>query len=174
MADILGLVHVYTGDGKGKTTAAIGLAVRAVGSGLTCRIIQFMKGGTKSSELSVIEAIPDIEIDRIGLNFVGPNPPSPEEVKKSLVPAMAAARESINGQFDLVILDEIITACTAGVVSESDIIALIQARNPAVELVLTGRCASQRLIDNADLVTEMKKIKHPFDLGRQARVGIEF
>lgn len=174
MADRVGLVHVYTGDGKGKTTAAIGAAIRAAGSGLKCRMIQFMKGGTASGELSIIDSIPNISIDRIGLNFIGPNASGPKDVKESLIPAMDAARDALSSEYDVVILDEIITACTAGVISELDIMHLIDAKDPSVELILTGRCASQRLIDRADLVTEMKKVKHPFDQGHGARSGIEF
>jgi len=174
MAGPLGFIHIYTGDGKGKTTAALGLAVRAAGRGLRCRIIQFMKGATTSGETLAPAAIPNIEIDRIGLNMIGSAPKSVEEVKTSLLPAMTAARAAIAGQFDLVVLDEIITACWAGVLAESDILSLIDEKHKTVELVLTGRGASEALIARADYVTEMVNIKHPFDSGQQARIGIEF
>lgn len=174
MADNVAFTHIYTGDGKGKTTAAIGLAVRAAGRGLRCRIIQFMKGATTSGETFALAAIANIEIDRIGLNLIGRAPAGVEEIKKSLLPAMTAARAAIGGQFDLVVLDEIITACSAGVLAESDLLALIDEKHQLVELVLTGRGAGEALISRADYVTEMINIKHPFDLGRPARAGIEF
>ncbi|MDP1808753.1 MAG: cob(I)yrinic acid a,c-diamide adenosyltransferase [Actinomycetota bacterium] len=174
MADRIGLVHVYTGDGKGKTTAAIGLAVRAAGRGLNCRIIQFMKGATTSGETAALAAMETIHIDRIGLNLIGPNPPDTDEIKRSLIPAMEAARTAVGGQFDLVVLDEIITACSAGLLSEPSLISIIQEKAEAVELVLTGRGATEELIGRADYVTEMKNIKHPFDQGQPARIGIEF
>lgn len=169
-----GLVHVYTGNGKGKTTAAIGLAVRAAGNGLNCRVIQFMKGATTSGETAALAKLETMQIDRIGLNMVGPNPPDADEIKRSLLPAMDAARAAVGGRFDFVVLDEIITACSAGMLSESDVILLIDEKSPAVELVLTGRGATEKLIDRADYVTEMKNIKHPFDRGQPARKGIEF
>lgn len=174
MADRIGLIHLYTGDGKGKTTAAIGLAVRAAGRGLTCRIIQFMKGATTSGETAALAAIENIAIDRVGLNMIGPNPPAADEVRLSLIPAMEAARAAVGGKFDLVVLDEIITACSAGLLSEASLISLCEEKDESVELILTGRGATGELIARADYVTEMKSVKHPYERGRTARSGIEF
>ena len=174
MADRLGMIQIYTGDGKGKTTAAIGLTVRAAGHGFVCRIIQFMKGSSVSGENRALSAFANIKIDRIGLNMIGPNPPTREEVAASLRPAMTAAVEAINGDYQLVVLDEIITACSLGLVGEAEILSLLEKKNNQVEVILTGRGASPALIDKADLVTEMRLIKHPFDKGQAARLGIEF
>lgn len=169
----LGLVHIYTGNGKGKTTAAIGLTVRAAGHGFRSRIVQFMKGATDSGEVQALRATGLVDIDRIGLNFIGTAEPE-EAVAASLVPAMKAAREAIRADYDLVVLDEIIAAVFAGAVSEDDVLELISDPGRRAELVLTGRGAGPRLIDAADLVTEMRDIKHPYADGRRARAGVEF
>jgi len=174
MADKVGLIHIYTGDGKGKTTAALGQAVRAAGRGFNCIIIQFMKGKTEGGETTTLSAVPNIAIERLGRNFIGPNAADIETVKESLLPAMSAARAAVGGEYDLVVLDEAVTAASLGVIDMDDLLRIIESRDASVELILTGRGADQRLIDAADLVTEMKQIKHPFDQGRRARAGIEF
>ena len=133
-----------------------------------------MKGGSTSGEILALAEVPKIEINRIGLNLIGPNPPGAEEVKASLVAAMAAAAAALGGAYDLVVLDEIITACALGLIFESEILALLEAKANEVEVVLTGREAGEALIAKADLVTEMRLIKHPFDRGQKARAGIEF
>ena len=174
MVERLGLTHIYTGDGKGKTTAAVGLAVRAAGRGLRVRVIQFMKGSTSSGEFEPLRRMSDIDIDRIGGNFLSASPPDRTEVAVGLEPAMAAAAEALTGQYHMVILDELVTAVAIGVVSEDAVLALIDNPGRRAELVLTGRGASERLMAAADLVTEMRAIKHPFDQGVPARKGIEF
>lgn len=174
MADKVGLVQIYTGDGKGKTTAALGQAVRAAGRGFNCVIIQFMKGKTKGGEATTLSAIPNIAIERLGRSFIGVDPSDSETVKESLLPAMSAARAAVGGEYDLVILDEAVTAASLGVIDIDELLRIVQSRKASVEVILTGRGADQRLIDAADLVTEMKLIKHPFDQGRKARAGIEF
>lgn len=170
----LGLTHIYTGDGKGKTTAAIGLAVRAAGRGLRVRIIQFMKGSASSGEIKPLRAIAGIDIDRMGENFLSTSPPDQAAVAASLEAAMAAAADALSGQYEVVILDELITATSLGVVPEDWVLGLIDDPQRRAELILTGRGASTRLIAAADLVTEMQLIKHPFDQGISARKGIEF
>ena len=174
MVGRLGLTHIYTGDGKGKTTAAIGLAVRAAGRGLRVRIIQFMKGSTSSGEFEPLRRMTGIDLDRMGENFLSASPPDQAAVAAGLETAMAAAVKALTGQYQMVILDELVTAVALGVVSEDAVLALINDPGRRAELILTGRGASERLIAAADLVTEMRAIKHPFDQGVSARKGIEF
>lgn len=168
------MTQIYTGDGKGKTTAAIGLAMRAAGHGLRSRIIQFMKGETTSGEIEALREISAIDIERVGANFIAAKQTDANAVAASLRPALDAAGSALVAHYDLVILDEIITAVSLGVLPESEVLRLIEARDPKTELILTGRGASQAVIDAADLVTEMRDIKHPYDKGIHARAGIEF
>ncbi|HEB12462.1 MAG TPA: cob(I)yrinic acid a,c-diamide adenosyltransferase [Actinobacteria bacterium] len=170
----MGLIQIYTGDGKGKTTAAIGLAVRAAGRGLTCHIIHFMKGDGVSGEDLALTDIEGITVNSVGKNLIGANPPSVREVKESLEPALDEARDAVSGRFDLVVLDEIIVACSMGLVSEHEIMTIIGMKAERTELVMTGRGVTDNLIKTADLVTEMREVKHPFSDGGQARKGIEF
>lgn len=174
LVDMLGLVQIYTGNGKGKTTAAVGLAVRAAGRGLTSHIIHFMKGGKESGEDIALTAIEEISVKNIGKNLLGAQPPSVLEAKDSLQQALDEARNAVSGQFDLVVLDEILVACSMGLVSEREIMTIISLKSEKTELVMTGRGATDNLIKAADLVTEMREIKHPFSSGRKARKGIEF
>ncbi|MGB4441320.1 MAG: cob(I)yrinic acid a,c-diamide adenosyltransferase [Coriobacteriia bacterium] len=170
-----GLVQVYTGDGKGKTTAAVGLAVRAVGAGLDVAFVQFIKGGARSSELAVLEGL-GVRVERpalrsTGLLGAGVN----DEDRRAAVEAWEIAAGVLAGaEYGVVILDEINVAMRYGLVAEADVLAAIDTRLPATEVVLTGRGASEALIDRADLVTEMVPIKHPFDAGIPARLGIEY
>lgn len=170
-----GLVQVYTGDGKGKTTAAVGLAVRAVGAGMRVAFVQFVKGGARSGELAVLESL-GVRVERpaarsTGLLGAGLN----DEDRRAAAEAWGIAAGLIGGAgYDLIVLDEINVAMRYELVSEADVLAAIEARFPAVEVVLTGRGASPALIEMADLVTEMVPVKHPFDAGIPARRGIEF
>lgn len=168
-----GYVHVYTGDGKGKTTAAFGLALRACGAGMKVRIIQFMKPGP-SSEMKILEKIPGIVCTRFGASgFVGKTPSG--EDRRAAADGFAAARKALSeGPYGLVILDELVTAMKFGLLTMTDIDAIIAVRPPDVELVLTGRDAPRELVDRADLVTEMRCVKHYYDKGAGARPGIEF
>jgi cob(I)alamin adenosyltransferase len=166
---------VYTGDGKGKTTAAVGLAVRAVGAGLDVAFVQFVKGGARSSELAVLEGL-GVRVERpaersTGLLGAGLN----DEDRRAAAEAWEIAKEIIaSAAYGVVILDEINVAMRYGLVAEADVLAAIDARFPAMEVVLTGRGASAALIERADLVTEMVPLKHPFDAGIPARRGIEY
>jgi len=133
-----------------------------------------MKGAATSGEVKAVSHISGIEIERIGDNFLRSSPPQPEAVATSLKPGMEKARQALADDYQLVILDELVTAVTMGVVSEDEVLALIDLPGRRAELILTGRGASERLIDAADLVTEMRLVKHPYDQGIPARRGIEF
>lgn len=169
-----GLVEVYTGNGRGKTTAAIGLAFRAVGHGFRVHIIQFMKGDQSYGEFVSCSAHPDIEIEQFGRKeFVNPTEPSTVDVELA-AKGMARAREVLAaGDADLVILDELNVAVGFGLVSPEDVLGLLDLRPPHVELLITGRMAPPELIERADLVTEMREVKHPFNEGVLAREGID-
>jgi len=170
-----GLVQVYTGNGKGKTTAALGLAVRAQGQGLKVHFIFFMKGGYPYGERNTLEQLPNVTYEIYGgKHFVDPNnvqEGDKEEAKK----ALRAARKALtSGEYDLVILDEVNVATSWGLIEVEDLLKLIDDKLPNVELVLTGRYADKRLIDKADLVSEVTEVKHPYKQGIPARKGIEY
>jgi cob(I)alamin adenosyltransferase len=170
-----GLVQVYTGDGKGKTSAAFGLALRAIGRGLKVYIIQFIKGGFDYGELYVIDKLPNLTLKAFGRGkFVTRQPPSEEDVKLAEEALHLAEKTIKSGKYDLVILDEINVALNLKLISLEKVLELIKNKPKHVELVLTGRYAPQEIIEVADLVTEMREVKHPFKKGCQAREGIEF
>jgi cob(I)alamin adenosyltransferase len=170
-----GFVQVFTGDGKGKTTAALGTALRALGHGLRVFVVVFMKGDYPYGEWEALGQFPNATLVRFGfLEFTDPNSVKPEE-REQAEQALAAARKAmLSGDYDLVILDEVNVASAWKLVEMSEVVRLIKDRPPQVELILTGRLADQKLIDLADLVTECVKIKHPYDRGTMARRGIEF
>jgi len=170
-----GLVQVYTGDGKGKTTAAIGLAIRALGRGLKVFIIQFIKGGFDYGELHVLERLPNVEVRAFGRGrFITQDGPTQEDLEEARK-AMELAREVVrSGEYDLVILDEVNVALYFGLVELEDVLDLIRNKPEHVELVLTGRRAPRELIEAADLVTDMREVKHPYRRGMPPRPGIEF
>ncbi|MDO8578094.1 MAG: cob(I)yrinic acid a,c-diamide adenosyltransferase [Dehalococcoidales bacterium] len=170
-----GLVQVITGEGKGKTSAALGSVVRAVGHGLRVAVIVFMKGDYPYGEWSVLSGLPNVKIFRFGFRtFTDPRNVKPEE-KEQARQAMDAAREAVfGGNFDLVILDEINVA-TAWKLAELDkVIEIIREKPANVELILTGRYADKQLVELADMVTECLKIKHPYDKGIGARAGFDY
>ena len=169
-----GLVIVHTGDGKGKTTAALGLALRAFGAGLKVLILQFIKGGQTYGELDALKNFsPQIQIKQCGLGFTSQGDKS--EHKKSAKETLNLARKEILfGEWDLIILDEINYAVKFNLISEAEMLELIKLRPPQLHLLLTGRNATEKLIEIADLVTEMKLVKHPFQVGIKAQRGIEF
>lgn len=176
-----GLVIVHTGDGKGKTTAALGLAMRAWGDGLRVLILQFIKGGWRCGELNAIAALAKsaaggtIELRQMGKGFTRKGDVDAAEHQRAAQEALADARAAItSGAWDLVILDEINYAVKFGLLDVSDVLALLDARPPALHVVLTGRVAAPELIARADLVTEMHLVKHPFQQGVKAQKGIEF
>ncbi|MDD6164040.1 cob(I)yrinic acid a,c-diamide adenosyltransferase [Anaerovibrio slackiae] len=173
-----GLILVHTGDGKGKTTAGLGLALRAWGSGLRVLILQFIKGGWKYGELEAIERLGQldgrIEIRPLGLGLMR----SDEDREKHIRAAAKALQESermmVSGQYDLIIFDEINYAVKFGLISLDDVLALLDKKPEKLHVLLTGRDARPELIERADLVTEMKLVKHPYQQGIKAQQGIEF
>ena len=170
-----GLVQLYTGDGKGKTTAALGLSMRAAGAGLKTVILQFMKGQKYSELDSFLYLKGMITIEQLGSESfcrVG-DETFDEHVRLARQGLKRASVILDSGQYDLVILDEIVTALRFGLITHDDIFELIGKKGPRVELVLTGRGATDELIAHCDLVTEMREIKHYYSAGIPARKGIE-
>jgi len=170
-----GLVQVYTGNGKGKTSAAFGLALRAIGRGLKVYVVQFIKGGFDYGELYVVDKLPNFKLKAFGRGeFVTEKPPGKEDVELAQE-ALALAEQVVkNGEYDIVILDEINVALNLKLTNLNRVLELIKNKPKHVELVLTGRYAPKEIIEAADLVTEMKEVKHPFNKGYQARKGIEY
>ncbi len=171
-----GFVHVYCGDGKGKTTAAIGLAVRAAGSGMKVVILQFLKG-KMVSELNSLKLIPGITMLRNEEDLGFFKAMSEEEKQKAMSYHNSNLQKVVqmveNRECDLLILDEICAAYRLGMVDKDKINQLIINKRDDLELVLTGREPDELFLEYADYVTEMKKIKHPYDKKIYARVGIE-
>ncbi|MDD5083089.1 MAG: cob(I)yrinic acid a,c-diamide adenosyltransferase [Dehalococcoidales bacterium] len=170
-----GLVQIFTGDGKGKTTAAIGAVVRALGNGLRAYVVFFMKGDYPYGERQVLSLLPNVKVATFGsLEFVDPNNVKPEEKEQAKL-ALAAGREAmLSGDYDLVVLDEVNIAVAWKLVELAEVTRLIQDKPPNVELILTGRKADPKLVQMADLVTECLNIKHPYQQGIAARKGIEY
>lgn len=169
-----GLIHIYTGDGKGKTTAALGLAFRAAGHGFKIAIIQFMKSEELTTgEIQIIGRIPEIAIIQYPGNFIDDDM-AIKDKKASLEKGIAKARELMGTDIDLMILDEINTAVSVDLLSEDAVLDLIGEKPQNLELVLTGRGAPASFAAKADYVTEMLNLKHPYEQDQPARRGIEF
>jgi len=170
-----GLVHLYCGDGKGKSTAAAGLAIRACGAGKRVLYVQFFKDGS-SSEISVLRNLPGVEVmvcpRHFGL-FRRMNEEQRAEAKKAYGELFTEARGRA-GDFDLMVLDEAVSACRHGMISQPDLLAFLRERPVGLEVVMTGREPPEELLEAADYVTQMQKLRHPFDKGIAARKGIEF
>jgi cob(I)alamin adenosyltransferase len=170
-----GLIQVYTGDGKGKTTCALGLALRAVGHGLQVYMIQFMKGRPTGEAAAAARLAPDFTLRSFGRpGLVNLRSPAPEDL--ALVQDGFSLGRGIikSGNHDLVILDEINLTLTYGLLPLDEVLDLLRHRPPWVEVVLTGRAAPPELIELADLVTEMHPVKHYYQAGIPARKGIEW
>ncbi len=171
----LGLIHLYMGEGKGKTTAALGLALRAWGQGLRISVIQFTKSVHRSGEFKAIQGLEGIDISQFGTGrFITDNGPTEEDCERAEEGLKAASRALAGGGYDMVILDEINIALYYRLIGLDDVIEALQNRAPEVEVVITGRNPPEELIDLADYVTEFKLIKHPFDKGVEARKGVEY
>lgn len=177
----LGLIHIYTGDGKGKSTAACGLAVRAFGAGLRVQIVRFLKSeqSGECKAIAMLQAI-DRRIETVCFetshkflwDMTEPEKKVlQEQVREAYQYCFRVAREHL---CDLLVMDEAIGAVHAGFLKEEDLLRLMQEKNPHVELVLTGRNAPECLVEKADYVSEIRAVKHPFDRGISAREGIEF
>jgi cob(I)alamin adenosyltransferase len=171
-----GLIQIYTGEGKGKTTAALGLALRAVGQGLSVVIIQFLKGDRKTGERNVAARLgPKLIIRPMGRDgIVDPDNPSPEDIRLAGEALREIQRILDEKACDLLILDEVNVAVSLKVVQENAILKLMEDKPEDMELVLTGRDAPPSFIEKAHLVTDMKSARHYFDQGVAAREGIEF
>lgn len=168
-----GYVQVYTGDGKGKTTAAIGLAIRALGAGWRVFIAQFLKSGEYSEHKTLAQFSDQLTIKTYGRNVFIKGEPEEEDRRLAQEAYQEVVEIVASGRYRLVILDEANVAVHYGLITVDQIIALIDRRAEGVELLFTGRYAHSRLIERADLVTEMRGVKHYFDQGIKARVGVE-
>jgi cob(I)alamin adenosyltransferase len=167
-----GYVHVYTGDGKGKTTASIGLAVRAVGAGLKVFIGQFVKG-MKYSELNSLSNIEGITVKQYGIDCFIFNEPTSKDIEKAREGLEEIKKILTSEDYDIVILDEANIAVYYKLFSTEELIDAVKSRNSNIEVIITGRKATPQIIEFADLVTEMKEIKHYYQIGVEARKGIE-
>jgi cob(I)alamin adenosyltransferase len=165
---------VYTGHGKGKTTAAFGLVVRALGRGMRAGIVQFIKGKWKTGERAFAESLPNLTFHVMGLGFTWESDDLSKD-KAAAIHAWETARGLIQGgEHDVVVLDEITYAFHYGFLVLDDVLEALRARPSHVHVVLTGRNAPEARVALADLVTEMKPIKHPFEAGIPAQIGVDF
>jgi cob(I)alamin adenosyltransferase len=173
-----GLLVVYTGNGKGKTTAALGMTIRAVGYDWKVAVLQFIKGSWKYGELDGIKKLaPNVELEIMGEGFVGiVDDDKPfEEHRAAAIRALEKVKDRIiSGQYNLIILDELNVAVSLGLVTQEELQEIVELKPEKLHLVITGRGATQWLIDRADLVTEMKEIKHPYQKGILAQKGVDY
>ena len=170
-----GLIQIYTGDGKGKTTAALGLALRAAGHDMQVYIVQFMKGWPHYGELVTLRRHPNITLKQFGRpDFVDRDNPDPRDIRMAKEALQHSLDVIASGEYDVVVLDEINVALDFQLVSLEQVLGLLDAKPRHVELVLTGRSAHPQVVQRADLVTEMLEIKHPYAAGIQGRKGIEY
>ncbi|MCP4628608.1 MAG: cob(I)yrinic acid a,c-diamide adenosyltransferase [bacterium] len=168
-----GYTQVYTGNGKGKTTAAIGLAIRAAGAGLNVFIAQFIKMGDYS-EIKALKRFSDlITVEQFGLGRFANRKPAPEDIEAAQKGLDRVKAVMASDRYDIIIMEEANVAVKLGLFGVQDLLKIIITKPPDKELVITGRGAAPRIIENADLVTEMKPIKHYYQKGVPARVGIE-
>ncbi len=168
-----GYTQVYTGDGKGKTTAALGLAVRAAGAGLKVFIAQFIKMGDYS-EIKALRRFSDlITVEQFGLGRFTNGKPSRQDIKAAQAGLKKVKSVMLSEEYNIIILEEANVAVMLGLIAVQDILNLIINKPEKTELVITGRGAAPRIIENADLVTEMRNIKHYYKKGVRARLGIE-
>jgi cob(I)alamin adenosyltransferase len=171
--DCLGRVHVYTGDGKGKTTAALGLALRAAGAGIKVLVAQFLKA-RPTSELTSLERLADlVVVRRFGREGFVAGEPTDKDRSLAREGLAEARRAASSGEYGVVVLDEAAVAAKLGLFTVEDLLEAIGSRAKGVEIVVTGRGAPQELVARADLVTEMRAVKHYFEGGVEGRLGIE-
>ncbi|HTY47138.1 MAG TPA: cob(I)yrinic acid a,c-diamide adenosyltransferase [Methanomassiliicoccales archaeon] len=175
MASGLGLVHVYTGEGKGKTTAAFGLVLRAWGRGLRICVIQFMKVGEDYGEIQALRRMGGVDLFQFGRDKLFRKGKHTDEDVHLAKSGLERAKKALtSGDYDLVVLDEVTLAADFGLLATDEVLEVVRSRAPEVEVVLTGRRAPKAFTDEADLVTEMCLRKHPYDSGLLARKGIEY
>ena len=169
------MIQIYTGNGKGKTTAALGLGLRAVGHGLKVIMIQFMKGEINYGELEAVKYLPDFKIEQYGRpDFVNPENPDKEDIRLAEQALKRAVKVIKNKEFDIVILDEINVAVSFGLIKAEKVIELIKNTSKKTELILTGRYMPEEFIKYANLISEVREVKHHFHDGVPARKGIEY
>jgi cob(I)alamin adenosyltransferase len=170
----LGLLQVYTGDGKGKTTASLGLALRAIGHGMKVCMIQFMKNSDIYGEVRLAEKMPGLTIIPVGRHdFVNLKNPAAVDIELAGSGWDKAREIILSQQYDIVILDEINVALSCGLLDPAAVIPFLSTSKGATEVVATGCWAPQALLDAADLVTEMKNVRHPYSKGVESREGID-
>ncbi|MEE9202669.1 MAG: cob(I)yrinic acid a,c-diamide adenosyltransferase [Dehalococcoidia bacterium] len=173
--DSPGQVIVFTGNGKGKTSAALGVAVRASGHGLRVYFAFFMKGDFPYGEQQALSHLPNMTLGRFGfVEFCDPENVKPEEREEAQRALEAARQAMLSGQYAVVVLDEVNVAASWGLITVDQVVDLIQEKPPAVDLILTGRYADDRVLALADTVTEMAEVKHPFHQGVLSRKGIDY
>lgn len=169
-----GYIQVYTGNGKGKTTAAFGLALRAAGAGKKVYFAQFVKGKTYSEIKAIQKYVPDIVIKQFGRDCFIVKAPTSEDIQVARNGLVEVAGIIASGKYDMVVLDEATIAIYYELFSVSELIGVLLKKPEETEVVITGRYAPEELIELADLVTEMKEVKHYYAKGVQARKGIEY
>lgn len=171
-----GLVLVYTGNGKGKTTAALGLALRAIGHGRRVFMLQFKKSEPGSGEIRAIEKyLPDFKVVQAGKRKMSPEGFLPEEKQDVILEGFNRGKEALlSGEYDLVIFDEINIVLAGGQLNIKDVIEMLKQRPEHVDVVLTGRNAPEEIIEAADLVSEVQEVKHYYRSGVKAQEGLEF
>lgn len=171
----LGLIQVYTGNGKGKTTASLGLALRACGHGFKVAMIQFMKENHEYGEFKAAHYLPGFKVIQVGRNdFVDLADPEPVDIQLATTGWQLAKDMIDSKEWDIIILDEINVAMACGLLNTAEIAAFLTAKPREVEVVLTGRYAPEEIIALAHLVTEMQEVKHPFSKSVEARKGIDY
>ena len=170
----LGLVQIYTGNGKGKTTAAFGLAMRAAGRGLGVLIVQFLMPSDGYGEQVACNRMENITLVSMGLDHFVSKKPSDADIEAAHKALRRSEELICSGRYDVAVLDESINAVRLGLITSQELIESLERRPDHVEIVLTGRGMTPDLEEYADLVTEMRLVKHPFDKGIGARKGIEY
>jgi cob(I)alamin adenosyltransferase len=169
-----GLVVVYTGHGKGKTTAALGMVFRALGRGLRVTVVQFIKGKWKTGERLFAQTLPQLRFHVMGLGFTWDSDDLARDKEAARAAWTTARQEILSGERDLVVLDELTYTFHYDFLSLDEVLETLRARPPHVHVVVTGRNAPDALVELADLVTEMAVVKHPFAAGVKAQIGVDF
>lgn len=172
-----GLILIYTGNGKGKTTAALGTAFRSIGYDWNVCIVQFIKGNWKYGEMESVKLVPNIELHQMGKGFckiMGDDIPESEHRSAAENALEFATEKMLSGKYELLILDEVFVAISTGILSEKKVIEFLNKKPNNMNLILTGREATKKIMKIADLVTEMKEIKHPFQKGILSKKGIDY
>ena len=170
-----GRIVLLTGDGKGKTCAALGMSLRAAGHGMRVMFLQFIKHDPSTGEIAALAKIPEVDIVQAGLGFV-PKTESPRfsDHRQAALAALDKARQAVeSGEYSMVVLDEVCGAVTCGLVAETDVLGILDLARADMCLVLTGRGATDALIEAADTVTDLQHVKHPYESGLPAQKGVE-